>query len=90
MPKSGNIVTFAYESYSRRTIPTNPKIYRIRGDVTWPEVLANRARELLNSMLFVGGEAGEGTGEGEGWGGRVRRESGEGRGDEEGGLGWFR
>jgi hypothetical protein len=37
----GDIATFTYENFSRFAIPINPKIYRIRDDVTWQQVIYN-------------------------------------------------
>lgn len=54
-PKLGTIVTFSYQSYSRREVPVGPKIYRIRTDVTWPEIVANDTKDkvYLNGLLFI-------------------------------------
>jgi hypothetical protein len=35
----GDVVTFEHEIASRREIPTNPKISRIRKDLAWNDVL---------------------------------------------------
>eukprot|EP00026_Physarum_polycephalum_P000178 Phypoly_transcript_00178.p1 GENE.Phypoly_transcript_00178~~Phypoly_transcript_00178.p1 ORF type:complete len:1068 (-),score=137.60 Phypoly_transcript_00178:3031-5769(-) len=35
----GDIVTFSYENQAKKDIPTNPKIYRIRNDVSWKDVV---------------------------------------------------
>jgi hypothetical protein len=37
--KKGDVVTVAFENYSRKSIPVNPKITRIRKDMTWENVL---------------------------------------------------
>eukprot|EP00026_Physarum_polycephalum_P001342 Phypoly_transcript_01343.p1 GENE.Phypoly_transcript_01343~~Phypoly_transcript_01343.p1 ORF type:complete len:974 (+),score=101.70 Phypoly_transcript_01343:154-3075(+) len=42
----GDIATFTYENYSRYAIPINPKIYRIRDDVTWEEVVYNFHKDM--------------------------------------------
>jgi hypothetical protein len=41
----GDIVTFTYDSFSRRALPINPKIFRKRSDVTWEEVLRNHEKD---------------------------------------------
>ena len=41
MPKRGDIVTFTYQNVTQRSIPSSPKIIRIRTDVTWEQVLRN-------------------------------------------------
>lgn len=53
MPKLGDIVTFSFEAKTRREIPTNPKIFRIRTDLVWNDVVNGYLREnYLNSMPF--------------------------------------
>lgn len=44
-PESGDIVSFSCENHARSEVPVNPKIYRIRQDLTWPEVVRNEAEE---------------------------------------------
>jgi len=44
----GDVVTFSYESYSRREVPLNPKIQRVRTDLSWEEVLQNEAQETFH------------------------------------------
>jgi hypothetical protein len=39
------VVTFSYESNARRDVPISPKIYRIRTDLSWREVVENAAAE---------------------------------------------
>lgn len=58
--KVGEIVTFTYETSSRRSVPTNPKITRVRSDVSWDDVVINAAKEqkflkgsLLNLSLLL-------------------------------------
>jgi hypothetical protein len=49
----GDIVTVSYENFSRRAIPVNPKLVRIRKDVSWEEVLQSYTDEFdLNGNLF--------------------------------------
>jgi hypothetical protein len=48
-------VSFSYECHSRRDVPVNPKIYRVRGDLMWEDVVFNSARDktFLNGNFFV-------------------------------------
>lgn len=41
----GDIVTFSYDNYSRKEVPVNPKIIRIRSDMSWQDVIKNDASE---------------------------------------------
>jgi hypothetical protein len=41
----GDIVTFSFESGSRRLLPLNPRICKIRTDVSWEDVVNNYAEE---------------------------------------------
>jgi hypothetical protein len=50
-PKMGDIVTFEHEIFSRREIPTTPKIVRIRKDVNWEDVV--RDHVLLPATLTL-------------------------------------
>lgn len=50
-PKEGDIVTFTYESYSRRAVPVNPKIYRIRKDTNWEQVVSNFQKDLVKNGI---------------------------------------
>lgn len=52
-PIRGDVVTFNYESYSRRSVPVNPKIYRIRTDMSWEDVLRAHAKEAPQSQTFT-------------------------------------
>ena len=38
-PKPGEVVSFSFENYSRRDVPTNPFVEKIRYDLTWENVL---------------------------------------------------
>lgn len=42
----GDVVTFAYDNYSRAEEPVNPKILRVRKDLTWEQVLEESEREI--------------------------------------------
>jgi hypothetical protein len=44
-PAAGDVVTFSYEGSWRGEVPVGPKIYRLRTDVSWPEVVASFDRE---------------------------------------------
>lgn len=48
-PKKGDIVSISFDSFSRRALPTNPKIYRIRTDVSWQHVVWNFHQETKAS-----------------------------------------
>eukprot|EP00026_Physarum_polycephalum_P003756 Phypoly_transcript_03770.p1 GENE.Phypoly_transcript_03770~~Phypoly_transcript_03770.p1 ORF type:complete len:759 (+),score=109.95 Phypoly_transcript_03770:66-2279(+) len=37
--KPGDVVSFNFETYTSNNVPTNPKIYRIRKDVVWEDIL---------------------------------------------------
>eukprot|EP00026_Physarum_polycephalum_P002833 Phypoly_transcript_02842.p1 GENE.Phypoly_transcript_02842~~Phypoly_transcript_02842.p1 ORF type:complete len:838 (+),score=97.84 Phypoly_transcript_02842:84-2597(+) len=39
VPKKGEIVTFEYENYSKRSVPVGPTIVRVRTDLTWRDVV---------------------------------------------------
>jgi hypothetical protein len=39
--KFGDVVTFAYDHFSRTSILVNPKIVRVRRDVSWEDVLSD-------------------------------------------------
>eukprot|EP00026_Physarum_polycephalum_P001387 Phypoly_transcript_01388.p1 GENE.Phypoly_transcript_01388~~Phypoly_transcript_01388.p1 ORF type:complete len:627 (+),score=98.80 Phypoly_transcript_01388:211-1881(+) len=41
----GDVVTFSYESNSRRDAPVNPVVYKIRTDLDWEDVVLNYAKE---------------------------------------------
>ena len=48
----GDIVSFSYDNASRRLLPVNPKIYKIRTDVSWEDVVSNynEERRYLTGM----------------------------------------
>lgn len=63
-----DIVTFSYDSFSQRSVPINPVVFRIRTDLSWEQVVLSHIAELpqaqsLNSMrkknenAELGGEA---------------------------------
>jgi hypothetical protein len=49
-PNSGDVVSFSYVSQARRDKPVDPKIFRIRTDVSWEDVVLNynKERKFLN------------------------------------------
>jgi hypothetical protein len=55
----GDVVTFSYEINSRVDIPLNPKIYRIRSDVGWDDLVQSYSRDkhingkITFSQLFI-------------------------------------
>ena len=54
----GDVVTFSYESNSRRDAPVNPVVYRIRTDLDWDDLVLNYAKEKrhLSSITYEGRE----------------------------------
>ena len=56
-PSIGDVVTFSYESHSRRDEPVNPKIFRVRADVSWEELMESNAREGKRSTGRYQGES---------------------------------
>lgn len=41
----GDVVSFSFENYARRDVPVNPKIYRIRSDLSWLDVVHSAVKE---------------------------------------------
>jgi hypothetical protein len=52
--KSGDIVSFSYDNYSRNAVPVNPFVYRIRMDLTWLHVVRNYFENTIQSQLLNG------------------------------------
>lgn len=50
MPEEGDIVSFSYDSFSRRLAPVNPTIFRIRKDIDWDDVIRNYESEILHPI----------------------------------------
>lgn len=50
-PKQGDIVSFTYDNYSRTATPLNPKVYRIRSDLSWKHVLRDSLQEPQSQYL---------------------------------------
>jgi hypothetical protein len=38
-PKAGEVISFTYENFAQSSIPIKPKIYRIRKDINWKDVV---------------------------------------------------
>jgi hypothetical protein len=51
IPKTGDIVTFEHDAFSRRDVPINPKIVRIRKDMNWENVVYDY-RQSMRGMHF--------------------------------------
>lgn len=45
----GDIVTFEFDHFSRREAPTNPRVVRIRKDISWQDIV----REFKGFFLFI-------------------------------------
>jgi hypothetical protein len=47
-------VSFSYDAYSHHAAPINPKIFRVRTDVSWKDLVVEHARDssqFINGML---------------------------------------
>lgn len=53
-PKIGDVITFTYDNYSRRAAPINPKLQRIRFDISWEQILMEFEREDEESQVLSG------------------------------------
>lgn len=42
-PVKGDVITFSFEVSNNRDLPLNPKIVRIRRDITWSDVILNNS-----------------------------------------------
>ena len=53
-------MTFSYDATSRREVPTNPKIFRVRTDIGWDEMVHSyfKERQTLGGMMRGGEIAG--------------------------------
>eukprot|EP00026_Physarum_polycephalum_P002670 Phypoly_transcript_02678.p1 GENE.Phypoly_transcript_02678~~Phypoly_transcript_02678.p1 ORF type:complete len:822 (+),score=110.18 Phypoly_transcript_02678:190-2655(+) len=49
--KIGDVVTFGFDSYSRRDVPSNPTLLRIRTDLTWEQALLDYSLNPQPSIL---------------------------------------
>eukprot|EP00026_Physarum_polycephalum_P003078 Phypoly_transcript_03087.p1 GENE.Phypoly_transcript_03087~~Phypoly_transcript_03087.p1 ORF type:complete len:857 (-),score=123.40 Phypoly_transcript_03087:4-2394(-) len=56
-PETGDVVTFSFDAASRREVPINPKIYRIRTDIGWDEMVHSyfRERQTLGDSSYLKG-----------------------------------
>jgi hypothetical protein len=59
-PSIGDVVTFSFDNYARRDLPVNPKIYRVRTDISWDDVIHNYAKEkhyvsgmIVNTSFYI-------------------------------------
>lgn len=55
IPQKGDIVTFQFDHFSRKSLPVNPAISRLRFDLSWNDVLRDFANssKLGNSHSFI-------------------------------------
>eukprot|EP00026_Physarum_polycephalum_P001959 Phypoly_transcript_01963.p1 GENE.Phypoly_transcript_01963~~Phypoly_transcript_01963.p1 ORF type:complete len:985 (-),score=156.37 Phypoly_transcript_01963:23-2977(-) len=44
-PKKGDVVTFSFENYSRSVIPVRPKVFRVRTDVFWEDIVRTHIKD---------------------------------------------
>jgi hypothetical protein len=51
-PAVGDVVSFSYEGNARREMPVSPKIYRIRTDLSWDDVVHNVVKD---NEKYLGG-----------------------------------
>eukprot|EP00026_Physarum_polycephalum_P001070 Phypoly_transcript_01071.p1 GENE.Phypoly_transcript_01071~~Phypoly_transcript_01071.p1 ORF type:complete len:1197 (-),score=193.28 Phypoly_transcript_01071:69-3659(-) len=52
-PKLGDIVTFEHDTFSRRDVPINPKIVRIRKDMNWEHVVYDYRQNMRGRLAFA-------------------------------------
>jgi hypothetical protein len=52
--RRGDIVTFSYESYSRRALPTEARILRVREDTTWEKIVFDYSQQIPKSQVLSG------------------------------------
>ena len=50
--KKGDVVTFTYDDYSRRDTPFNARIYRVRDDLSWEEVVQRYLRDTPHAQAL--------------------------------------
>eukprot|EP00026_Physarum_polycephalum_P000339 Phypoly_transcript_00339.p1 GENE.Phypoly_transcript_00339~~Phypoly_transcript_00339.p1 ORF type:complete len:1688 (+),score=210.60 Phypoly_transcript_00339:78-5141(+) len=51
-PKRGDVVSFSFESFSNRSVPINPEIFRIRQDLTWRDVMLGFLNERPAALFL--------------------------------------
>lgn len=51
----GEIVSFTFEKHRLLDIPSHPKVFRVRSDVSWEDVIYNSKKEkkYLNGMFTI-------------------------------------
>lgn len=52
--KPGDIVTFTFDSYSRRAAPVDPKITHKREDISWEDILDDYTNEVSQANQLTG------------------------------------
>jgi hypothetical protein len=48
LPPIGTIVSFSFETLARRDTPVSPKIFRVRTDLNWDNVISNFRQESIS------------------------------------------
>eukprot|EP00026_Physarum_polycephalum_P001288 Phypoly_transcript_01289.p1 GENE.Phypoly_transcript_01289~~Phypoly_transcript_01289.p1 ORF type:complete len:982 (+),score=115.84 Phypoly_transcript_01289:110-3055(+) len=51
VPKKGDVVTFSYDSYTVKSVPLNPRNYRIRTDMTWEEAIHTFEQQITATTI---------------------------------------
>jgi hypothetical protein len=51
-PKKGDVVSFLSDLHSRREAPVNPKIFRLRDDLLWEDVVANYENDKMDGIIL--------------------------------------
>ena len=49
----GDVVSFSYQSFSRKAVPVDPKIVRIRTDLSWKDVVYNYSQETTHRGMQI-------------------------------------
>jgi hypothetical protein len=54
-PAIGDIVSFSFESRARMEVPVNPKIYRLRYDISWNASSVPKLHQsgMLDRIIFI-------------------------------------
>ena len=53
-PSPGDVVTFSYQHYTKLLTPVNPRIERVRGDLSWQEIEHNFKSEIMEPQILNG------------------------------------
>ncbi len=53
-PKPGDVVSFSFRNFSNKGIPADPKIFRIRKDISWETVVGEYYKEMSKSLSANG------------------------------------